>query len=271
MGYREKFAQALEAYGQQKDPAMAQYEQELMKPQAQDNRGVLATIDALGGTNFTGQLPKQESTKDRLAQLLQLRQGVEGQKLKGLGQLADMETRASERAAQQAFQEKMFGLKALQARNKMAQGPKLGSEDKKALGFTQTLSEVLPKYRAALKKSGEGLRPGLWTDLTGDTEATALRKMLVENYGRLQSGGAISGDEEKRFGSLFGSVMDSPEQIEKKLQAIEEEIGRKQALYGGGSHTPTRAPSQNNLGSIDLTNMDIDGMSDEEILALGGM
>jgi hypothetical protein len=107
----------------------------------------------------------------------------------------------------------------------------------------------------------------------GDTEATALRKMLVENYGRLQSGGAISGDEEKRFGSLFGGLMDSPDQIEKKLNEIEGEISRKQQLYGGAAYNPaSRVPSQaSNPGSMDLTNLDIDNMSDEEIMALGGM
>jgi hypothetical protein len=261
MDYKKQFQDALLA-AQAQDPAQKELKAQIMRPsQGASIAPTLGLVDHLTGSNFASQAPKEESMKDKLGQLLQLRQGAQGQKLSGLGQLAKMQSESENMAADRAFKERMFGLQSLNAKAKLqkAMGPaKLGSEDKKALGYTQSLQRDLQAYREAVKNGG--IRPEMWSKAFGDTPTTALRKALVENYGRLQSGGAISGDEESRFGSLFGGMMDSPEIIEQKLARIENEINAKSALYGG-TQQATRMPSNNSL-------TDYDSMSDEELMAL---
>lgn len=242
--YMQQFAEALKNYGQQKDPTMQQYEQELMKPQdGNANAHLVSLVDNLTGSNFSSQLPKKESMKDRLAQLLQLRQGVESQKLSGLGKLADIEANAADKSMQRAFQEKMYGLQLAKATAKMNQKPKMGSEDKKALGFTSTLLKELPKLRSIYEQDAGTIRPGV-AQVFGQNEAELVANALAENYGRLQSGGAISKDEESRFLGRLGSLMDSKEIRLQKLKQIEDEIMEKHNLYGGGAiGGAERAPS----------------------------
>lgn len=276
--YRKLFEQAL-LKNQEVDPAQKQLEDQIMRPN--DGASIAPTmglVDHLTGSNFASMVPKQEGMKEKLGQLLQARQASKGQQLDGLGKLAQMQNAAEERAMERAFKEKMFGLQALQAKAKMAKGntPKVGAEDKKALGFTQSLMSDLQKYKESLK--GNGITPTMWSKVAGDNPTMAIRNRLIENYGRLQSGGAISGDEEARFGASFGSFMDSPEVVQEKLKLIEEEIMRKNELYGGAGFVPTtggsRMPSGGSASkgsAVDLTQLNLDEMSDEEIMALQGM
>lgn len=272
--YKEMFAEALMAQQNQQDPLQKQYEAEVMKKNEAANMApTMGLIDHFTGSNLSASVPKNETTQDKLAKLLQLRQGAQGQRLKGLQALAGMEADDASKAQERAFKEKMFELQAMKARAGLNKGAKLGAEDKKALGYTQSLQRDLQAYKEAVKSGG--LRPELWSKMAGDTPTMALRKALVENYGRLQSGGAISGDEEARFGALFGSMMDSPDVLEQKLKRIEEEIASKNALYGGGAYAPApgRAPSAAPRASGNVSELDPDSMSEAELdaaLALYG-
>lgn len=274
--YRKLFQEELNRVQKNQDPAVAELEQQIMNQQQGANiTPTLGLVDHFTGSNFASMAPKQESKKEQLAQLLSLRGQQQKQRLDGLGKLAGMQDGAEQRAAERAFKEKMMGMQGALAKAKLAKSgaPKLGAEDKKALGYLQSLQRDLQSYREQVKDGG--IRPEMWTKTFGDTPTTALRKALVENYGRLQSGGAISGDEEARFGALFGSMMDSDDVLKKKLDRIEQEIAEKNALYGGGPYaTPaSRVPSGGSAStkSIDLTQMNLDEMSDEEIMALSGM
>lgn len=244
--YREMFAKELLARTNQKDPLEAQYEAQIQQAPAQNLAPTMSLIDHFTGSKFAGALPKEETLKDKLGQMLQLRQANQQQKLGGLQALAKMQADAEDKAMQRQFQEKMYGLQLAKAQHKALAKPKIGSEDKKALGYLQSLQRDLQSYKEAVKNGG--IRPEMWTGVFGDTPTTAIRKALVENYGRLQSGGAISGDEEKRFGALFGNMTDSEEIINQKLARIEQEIGEKNELYGGGAYAgpAARSPSTGN-------------------------
>ena len=272
--YRQMFEQALMNSQQQQDPAYQQLESQIMKQSAgPNNTGTLGLVDHFTGTNLAQMAPKQESQKEKLSQLLQLRGQQQSQKLDGLGKLAQMQDASEARAQEMAFKKQMMAQQGVLARMKQqAKGqPKIGSEDKKALGYLQSLQRDLGAYKNSVKGGfAGGIRPEMWTSVAGDTPTTALRKALVENYGRLQSGGAISGDEEARFGSLFGTMTDSPEIVAQKLARIEQEINDKSNLYGGGSIPSARAPSTGSF-DMDLTGFDLDSMSDDELMELARM
>ncbi len=255
--YREQFARAIQEQGSAtaNDPIYQQYEAELNKPQQRNLAPTMALIDSLTGSQLSQAVPKEESQKEKLGQLLQMRQAQQNQKLSGLGKLASMQSQSEDKNAQRAFQQQMYDLQLAKARMKSQAPAKMGSEDKKALGFTGSLLSDIPKYREALKNGG--LRPGIWASAAGNTPTMALRQQLIENYGRLQSGGAISGDEEKRFGSLFGDWQDDPKILEQKLNQMEEEIKRKHGLYGGAAQT-TRAPAAPSFDPMNATEAELD-------------
>lgn len=231
--YRAQFAQALQNQMANKDPAMAQLESELQKPVEQNShRPIISLIDNLTGSKFAQQLPKQESAKDRLAQLLQLRQGQQSQYLGGLGKLAQMQGSAEDKAAQRAFQQKMYDLQLAKIGAKANAPEKLGADVKAKLGYTTTLLKELPKLRALYEQDSGTIRPGV-AQLFGQNNAEQVANALAENYGRLQSGGAINKDEESRFLGRLGSMMDSKDIKLAKLKQIEEEIADKHNIYGG--------------------------------------
>jgi hypothetical protein len=260
--YKKMFADALMGQQKQQDPAEAQYRAQLQAPMERNIAPTTQLLDNWAGTNATATLPQVETTKQKLAQLLALDQEKRKEKLGGLGQLAKMQSDDQNNAYERQLKERMFGLKMAQARQKMAAGPKLGSEDKKALGFTGTLLRELPKLKALYESDAGTIRPGIIGTLTGKNEIESVAEAIAENYGRLQSGGAISKDEESRFLSRLGTMMDSKEIRLQKLQQIMDEIQDKHNIYGG-SAMAQRAPSAGG--------MDWDSMDDAELAARHAM
>lgn len=273
--YRDRFAQAIEQMGKQKDPTMAQYEAELMKPTLKNEAAPLVhLVDTFTGSNMAKQLPKEESLKDRLGQLLALRQGMENQKLKGLQALAGMEQDASDKAMQRAFQEKMYQLNLGKAMAKAQTGGKrkLGAEDIKAVSNIDMILGNIPAMKAALAK-GNTLTPDKWAKyVSGDNDATRARRLITEAIGRLQSGGAIGIEEGDRFTAMTGGLMDDPEQVLAKLADLENEFSRRRRYYLQGpddvapmdavstsSAAPARTPSTG--GAYDPN------WSDDEVIA----
>lgn len=58
--------------------------------------------------------------------------------------------------------------------------------------------------------------------LVGDNNYTEAMRRFAENYGRLQSGGAINKDEEERFLKMAPGVTDSKEMQQRKLEKMEQ-------------------------------------------------
>lgn len=265
--YKQMFADALmkQTQNQEQDPAYQQYKNEVMKPNSAASMApTLGLIDHFAGTNLAAQAPKQESMKDKLAQMLALKQQQDQMKLSGLGKLAAIQGQSEDKASQRAFQQQMYDLQLAKAKMKAGAPPKLGAEDKQKLGYTTTLLKELPKLQAMYENGTATVRPGLVGTLMGQNDSEVLINALAENYGRLQSGGAISKDEEERFKSRLGGVMDSPEIRKAKLQQIMEEIQDKHNLYGGGGlgATNARMPSG---GSSSVRNFDPSTANEAEL------
>jgi hypothetical protein len=243
--YRDQFAEALKTYGQQKDPAQAQLEAELQKT-AVDNphRGSIATIDALTGSNFTSQLPKQESQKDKLMQLLQIRQGVDHQKLKGLGQLAEMETTAADEAMQRAFQEKMYGLQLMKAKGGRGGGQLKPTEVAK-FNEGNNAPLVLKDLHGLIDSNADIFGPiagriagnNPWNEQSKTIDAQL--RQAAQVVGSYLEGGKLMKDDEVKYRNMLPNLSDSPEVAKNKLTLVERLIAQRQnsnldALRGSG-------------------------------------
>jgi hypothetical protein len=263
--YRKLFEQEL--MKNQNTELEKQLEEQIMRPgQGPSLAPTLGLVDHFTGSKFAAQAPEEADMKTKLSQLLQMRQGQQNQRLSGLGKLAQMQGDAESAAEQRAFQREMMNLKRADMLRKAGQGPKLGAEDKQKLGYTTTLLKELPKLQALYKQGGGVARPGFVGSLIGQNDAEILINALAENYGRLQSGGAISKDEEDRFKLRLGTMMDSPEIRQSKLQQIMEEIQDKHNLYGGGSFAgASRSPTG---GSSSMGGDPYEDLSDDELSVL---
>jgi hypothetical protein len=279
--YRDQFAQELQRSSSAPDPIRQQLEAEINKPSGQNIAPTLGLVDHLTGSNFAAQAPKVESTKDKLMQMLQLRQGDQAQKLGGLKALASMQGAAEDKALQRQFQEKMYGLQLMKASakaNKDAGPRKLGAEDVKAVNSIDSILGHLPALQSALEQ-GHSLQYGITSSIMGDNPATAAHRQILEDLGRLQSGGAISGDEVGNFTKLISQVMDNKEIRSAKIKDMFETMKKKRSGYimgpsldytGPGlteqDSSPARAPSTG-TSSFSHTGSNYDSMDPAELQA----
>ena len=295
--YRDQFAQALENYGKNPDPVQAQYEAELTnQTPAFANRGTLATIDALAGTNFSSQLPKEESKKDKLAQLLQLRQGMESQKLNGLGKLAGMESDAQDKAMQRAFQEKMYGLQLMKASRGRGGGQMKPTEVAK-FNEGNNAPLVLKDLHGLVDANADIFGPvagriagnNPWNEQSKTIDAQL--RQAAQVVGSYLEGGKLMKDDEVKYRNMLPNLADSPEVAKNKLTLVERLIAQRQnsnldalrgsgydvssidhglqvpALPHGGQVAPTRDPSAAPRQVSTSSSFDYDSMDPAELEA----
>lgn len=278
--YRQMFEQELMKSQSEQDPQYQQLESQIMKPQAAANVApTLGLVDHFTGSNFAAQAPKEESMKEKLSQLLQLKGQQQSQKLSGLGKLASMQGDAEARAQDQSYKKELMGLQMMNARAKMAKAQngtarKLGGEDIKAVSNIDTILNQLPRLREAMA-AGQTILPNFATRIpgVGDNDASMSHRMITDAISRLQSGGALSGNEEKIFGQMIGSFQDSPDISAKKLAELDAMFRSRRRNYVQGpsldfqeSGTPyqqSRSPSSGFEYS--------DDMSDDEVIAASRM
>lgn len=112
----------------------------------------------------------------------------------------------------------------------------------------------------------------------GDNDFTQQRSLFEEALGRMQSGGAISKEEEARFKNMAPTFRDSPEMKAKKLANLQAEMTSRIHTLGfqpdelGVKTMVAQQPAKGGGGSI-LTNEanaapaapDFDNMSEEEL------
>lgn len=118
----------------------------------------------------------------------------------------------------------------------------LGSEEKKQVGFIHGGYAALQDMKSALDKGAKTY--SFW----GDNEFTEARTRMAEMFGRMQSGGAISKDEEKRFLGMLPKFTDSDDMRVLKLNNMMEIMEQKAALYGVSAQGPMGGMAQ--LGQV---------------------
>lgn len=118
----------------------------------------------------------------------------------------------------------------------------LGESAQKTVNYASATLTGLNDMRSALK-SGDNT-----FSVIGDNKFTEARRRAAENFGRLQSGGAISKDEEARFVEMLPTWKDSAEMQATKLAKLEAEMRARIGAEGadadqqlkmrGGSSAP---------------------------------
>ncbi len=248
MGYREQFAAALQNYGKTQDPVAQKYEAELMKPQdVNPHASSVKLIDELMGTSFNSTVPKQESMKDKLAQLLQLRQGQESTKLNGLGKLAGMESDAQDKSAQRAFQEKMYGLQLMKASAGRGGGQMKPNEIAK-FNEGNNAPLVLKDLHGLVDTHSSDFGPiagriagnNPWNENAKTIDAQL--RQAAQVVGSYLEGGKLMKDDEVKYRNMLPNLADTPEVAKNKLTLVERLIAQRQnsnldALKGAGYNT----------------------------------
>ncbi len=76
----------------------------------------------------------------------------------------------------------------------------------------------------------------------GDTPYTVAQNLLIENIGRLQSGGAIGAEEVQNFKNLLPRPSDTSDIQKQKLQQARDFLNEKLRVYG--QTPPSQQPAQ---------------------------
>lgn len=238
------------------DPTQKQLEDQIMQPSGGPSIApTLGLVDHLTGSNFAGQEPKELSTKDKLAQLLQMRQGQQAQKMQGLGQLAKMQNDSEEKSAERQFKNKMYDMQLAVAKAKASKGAagsprKLGSEDVKAVSNMDALLDDLSQLKGGLQ-AGEPLRVDIFGyPIGGDNNASAAKRRAKEWFGRNQSGGAIGKEEGTEFGNIIAGLADSDEMRVQKVDDLYNKILQRRQNYMQGPSVHYQGPQQSMQGNF---------------------
>lgn len=122
---------------------------------------------------------------------------------------------------------------------------KLSGTDKQRFDNARMAYDAVQGLKSALSGGSNTF------SLVGDNPYTMASTQFEEGIGRMQSGGAITSDEAKRFKAMLPSAMDSSEIQMKKLAAVEKEMGSRLQTLG---FSPDEIPGMNvaampNLGT----------------------
>jgi hypothetical protein len=144
----------------------------------------------------------QQKEKDRQTELAKAKIGAQSK--------TDIAS-AKTQAAPKTYKEKISSLPAA---------------EKARFDNTRMASTALNQMKAHLNKGGDRY------SIIGDNDYTRNLSLFEEAVGRMQSGGAITTDEGKRFKEMARSLMDDPDQQHAKLDALLAEMTSRYATLG---------------------------------------
>lgn len=209
---------------------------------------LMAFADQMHGTNLNQSYKAPETQQ----QNLRAQQGFENQARQEYGSLTDdqMNILRQEFGQKQALnrvdaadKDRELRREALQAKRASLGMKPLPAESIKRLDYIVDGSTALSRMRTAIN-NGAMRRPDI--PMIGDNDFTSAMRDAAEQYGRMQSGGAISKPEEDRFIKAVWKMGDSKEEtlkkIDKQMQMFE---GRKTRLMSGGREGVANTPTNN--------------------------
>lgn len=173
-------------------------------------QGLLPEVDEMGLIKGYKDIPGFESEAIKLARMKQKMGGGLDEELKR-ARLEDILSKRKE---------------AEFAKTPEGMLKKMGAEEKKRFDSVTMGVQAVDDMKNALA-SGENTF-SLW----GDNPYTESRRRFEEAIGRLQSGGAISKEEEKRFKAMAPSVTDSAEIQQQKLTNIAADLESRLQTFG---------------------------------------
>ena len=189
---------------------------------------LLALVDSETGSQFARSYQKPTSQFQREALATKLEQQASA----GIGSLANLQAQMRNQEILQDKWKRDNMLREKLGKMRTGQEKPLSGEQLKRLDYVVGAEDALTRLKAAVN-AGETMRPDI--PLVGDNDFTMALRDAAENYGRMQSGGAINKDEEKRFLAKVYKMGDSRENVLKKIKVFEQEMeGRRTRLMSGG-------------------------------------
>lgn len=130
------------------------------------------------------------------------------------------------------MEERLQKMKDERAKAEFAKTPEgrlqgLNSSDKQRLDNAKLGLVSVQGMGDALLRMGQNT-----FSVIGDNDFTQQRSLFEEALGRMQSGGAISKEEESRFKSMAPTWRDSPEMQKKKLVQLQAEMQNRMGTLG---------------------------------------
>jgi hypothetical protein len=207
---------------------------------------IMALIDSETGSNFSRvyQAPLNAAQKERLAQNLESRAS------QGLGALASLQQQQRNQAL---LNEKWKRDNMIRERIANIRGgaKPMSGEQIKRLDYVVGAEDALNRLETAVNDPNVTMRPDI--PFVGDNTFTEALRDAAENYGRMQSGGAISKDEEKRFLAKVYKIGDSREDVLRKIKQFRQEMkGRRTRLLSGGRNVGQTSPE------VEAVSFDVD-------------
>jgi hypothetical protein len=209
----------------------------------------LSPLMALSDTWFGGNLAKSYRAPETLQQNMAAQQQFENQSRAEYGKLTDDEMnmlRQNLLGEQWEHKQKMdaanLGMRQQEINAKRAaSGQKpLAAESIKRLDYIVDGNDALTRMKKAVTE-GQAMRPDI--PLVGDNDFTTALRDAAENYGRMQSGGAISKPEEERFVKAVWKMGDTRAEVLKKIEKQMTMMNNRKTRLLSGGHT-LRAPSK---------------------------
>ena len=213
----------------------------------------MAFIDSMHGSKLAQSYKRPETYQQNLA----AQQKFENQARQEYGALSDDEMnmlRQNLMGEQFEYKKKAdaedraLRREAIQAK-RAQQGQKPLSEGMiKRLDYTIDGQDALARMQRAVEE-GQTMRPDV--PLMSDNEFTEALRDAAENYGRMQSGGAISKPEEERFVKTVWKFGDSRADVMRKInKQMNMFKGRQDRILSGGRSfsKPSSAPKAQPVG-----------------------
>jgi hypothetical protein len=285
MDYRKAFQDAIMQQQAQVDPIQKQLEAQIMaQPQNPSLRANVGLIDSLTGSRLSGALPAQESMKDKLAQLMQLKQGQQKQKLSGLGQLAQMQTQSEDKASARRLQEMLLGMRMKKA-GMGGGGTAMKPNEIAKFNEGNQIPAMLKDVEGVISSNKDMFGPihgrlgsvNPYNEKAQSMEASI--RASAQSFGKFMEDGVLRAEDEVKYRKMFPNLADTPEVASNKLAIVNRLLVQKQnslvsALKQGGYDTsPIDRGFKENAQPAILQGRGVasgyhDGMSDEEVLQM---
>lgn len=118
------------------------------------------------------------------------------------------------------------GEKLMELAAKHAESRKLNSSEEQRLDYLKMGTRAMNDLKTAWKNGDNTL------SLVGDNNFTLAANQAAEAFGRMQSGGAINKDEEKRFLAMLPRMTDSKEIQERKIEKMNDIFNERYQTLG---------------------------------------
>lgn len=186
------------------------------------------------------------------------------QEQKTRAEIAKLQADANRKGSGDPFADELKALRVAEMKGNAQKAAFAKTPEGRAQGLNSGDKQRLDNVRMAFQEVGNmasALPNNNTFSLIGDNDFTLARTKFEEALGRMQTGAAITKDEENRFKKMAPTAMDSAEMQQKKLAQLEAEFGARFGTLGfkpedfGLSYRTSEAVPENEIASALRTPM----------------